>query len=141
MNCWFCNLPLEAGHSYANNPQKTSYSNYKYCSNPPCRSAAVSHVIHEHHLPDSVSQIMFKVQFTGTYWNWDLSKEPRKFIVDYFMSGKMYITEEIDLPQSTRNPFSPPNKHFKEVVSVPFSKPLLTPTNFKNKILTYLTFS
>lgn len=141
MNCWFCNKPLKNGHSYPINPQKTYFSNYLYCETKICHEYHTTILLHEHHLPDSVSQIMFKVQFTGTYWNWDLSKEPRKFIVDYFMSGKMYITEEIDLPKSTRNPLSPPNKHFKEVVSVPFSKPLLTPTNFKIKILTYLTFS
>ncbi len=109
----------------------------------PCRNHYVTYIYNERHTAEKKTFILFKVQLIGTIWNWNFDKEPRKYIIDYFMEDRgsyMYITEEIDLPRDPEDESPYIKREWKDVLKVPFKEPIITPTNFKEKLPFILTF-
>ena len=147
MNCWFCNEPMKDGQPHCDKMIE-SFSEtgeslpFKVASS--CRNHYVTYVYNERHTPEAKNFILFKVQLIGTIWNWNWDKEPRKYIIDYFLEDRgnfMYITEEIDLPRDPEDESPYIKREWKRVLKLPFTEPIITPINFKDKLPFILTFS
>lgn len=126
MNCWFCDNPLVPDNNY--------------CENQPCRPYYVTYVFFESHTAKEKIKVLYRVQLKVTLWN--ARYQPREYIIDYNMPTEQMVIQERITP-----PFDPEDESvsisytFKQVLTVPFSSPIITPQNYKTKLPLLLTFS
>lgn len=116
MKCFFCNHVL--------------FNEDTYCYHPPCKDAQV--VYFYHNILEDPKEL-YKVGFTAKI-------NQRTFFVDYILNPSrnqkmvcqiknIYIDKESG------------GAGFRTLLTIPYPPLTLTPTNYQNRLPTYLTFS
>jgi hypothetical protein len=121
-NCFFCNHPLDGDHSY--------------CNQPPCKG---HHVVHCYF--GILEPKLFKVEFIGFYQN-------KEIIISYLINPNIHDTHKPNMTVTHHEAhYSPDDEstavayNHKEILVLPYPPITLTPSNYKEKLKTYLLFS
>jgi hypothetical protein len=124
MNCWFCDHKVKDA----------------YCEEQPCRSHYVTYVFFKTTASGVLTTTLFKVELIVSLWNKDYKR--REYVITYKVNDKiMEVVERILLPRAEDDESVSVHYDWKHVFKIPYDKPIITPTNFKDKLPTLLTFS
>ena len=124
MKCWFCDREVRDA----------------YCEEQPCRSHYVTYVWFRTSASRNLVSSLYKVQLMVSLWNKEY--QSKQYVITYKVLDKMMeVNQRIELPRAEDNESVSVHYDWKHVFKVPFDKPIITPTNYKDKLPLLLTLS